>query len=114
MNLDELRVEIDKIDDQLIKLFQERMDVAVKIGEYKKNNNIPVLNSQREREKLNDVANKANPEMKSYLRYIKRLIFLPINLLFYYHQNPYFYIGLILHEAFQHQLILVLHFQSIP
>ncbi len=75
MNLDELRVEIDKIDDQLIKLFQERMDIAVKIGEYKKNNNIPVLNSQREREKLNDVADKANPEMKSYLRVLYSLLF---------------------------------------
>ena len=33
MNLDELRVEIDKIDNQLIDLFQKRMDVAAKIGQ---------------------------------------------------------------------------------
>ncbi|MBQ4155690.1 MAG: prephenate dehydratase [Clostridia bacterium] len=75
MNLDELRVEIDKIDDELINLFQKRMDVAVEIGKYKKNNNLPVLNSQREREKLNDVASKANPEMKSYLRVLYSLLF---------------------------------------
>ena len=75
MNLEELRVEIDKIDNELIELFQKRMEVAVKIGEYKKNNNIPVLNSQREREKLNDVASKANPEMKSYLRVLYSLLF---------------------------------------
>ncbi len=75
MDLDELRVEIDKIDDELIKLFQKRMDVAVKIGEYKKKNNIPVLNSQREREKLNDVASKAGPDMKSYLRVLYSLLF---------------------------------------
>ena len=75
MNLDELRVEIDKIDDELINLFQKRMDIAVKIGEYKKKNNLPVLNSQREREKLNDIASKADPKMKSYLRVLYSLLF---------------------------------------
>ena len=35
MNLDELRLEIDKIDDELIKLFEKRMEVSAKIGEYK-------------------------------------------------------------------------------
>lgn len=75
MNLDELRLEIDKIDDQLIKLFQERMEVAAKIGQFKKENGLPVLNSQREREKLNDVADKSKPEMKSYLRVLYSLLF---------------------------------------
>lgn len=75
MNLDELRLEIDKIDDQLIRLFQERMDIAAKIGQYKKDNNLPVLNSQREREKLNDITDKATPEMKSYLRVLYSLLF---------------------------------------
>ena len=52
MNLDELRLEIDKIDDQLIKLFQERMEVSAKIAEYKRENNLPVLDPKREREKI--------------------------------------------------------------
>ena len=42
MNLEELRLEIDKIDDQLIKLFEQRMDIAAKIGAYKKENGLPV------------------------------------------------------------------------
>ncbi|MEE1003462.1 MAG: prephenate dehydratase [Acutalibacteraceae bacterium] len=75
MNLDELRAEIDKIDDQLIKLFQDRMEVASKIGQYKKDNGLPVLNSQREREILNEVADKSKPEMKSYLRVLYSLLF---------------------------------------
>ena len=75
MNLDNLRNEINGIDNELIELFQKRMEVASKIGEYKKQHDLPVLNSQREREILNDVANKANPEMKSYLRVLYSLLF---------------------------------------
>ena len=75
MNLDELRAEIDRIDDQLINLFEERMEVASKIGQYKKENGLPVLNSQREREILNNIADKSKPEMKSYLRVLYSLLF---------------------------------------
>ena len=35
MNLDNLRNEINEIDNELIELFQKRMEVASKIGEYK-------------------------------------------------------------------------------
>ena len=47
MNLDELRMEIDKVDDQLIRLFAQRMDIAAQIAEYKKQHNLPVLNAAR-------------------------------------------------------------------
>ena len=75
MNLDELRLEIDKIDDELIKLFEKRMEVSAKIGEYKRENKLPILNSQREREKINDISDKASNDMKSYLRVLYSLIF---------------------------------------
>ena len=32
MNLDELRVEIDRVDDQLFKLIEQRMDIAAEIA----------------------------------------------------------------------------------
>ena len=63
MSLDILRNEIDKIDDQLVSLFTQRMDVAAKIADYKKEHNLPILVPAREREKLKDVAEKAGPEM---------------------------------------------------
>lgn len=75
MNLENYRAEIDKIDNELVELFQKRMEVASKIGQYKRENNLPVLNSQREREILNEVTNKAKPEMKSYLRVLYSLLF---------------------------------------
>lgn len=36
MDLKELRLEIDKIDDELVKLFCQRMEVAAQIADYKK------------------------------------------------------------------------------
>ena len=76
MNIDELRVEIDKIDDQMIKLFEKRMDVAVKIAEYKKKNGLKVLDAPRQRQKLADICEKTEEEdMKRYLRTLYSVIF---------------------------------------
>ena len=55
MDLNELRLEIDRIDDEIIRLFCARMEVAAKIGEYKKANGLPVFVPEREQEKLSDV-----------------------------------------------------------
>ncbi len=46
-NLDELRYRIDEIDSDLIRLLKRRMAVSEKIGKYKKNNNMTVLQPQR-------------------------------------------------------------------
>lgn len=57
-DLGEIRVEIDKIDSELIELFKKRMDCAKAVGLYKKENNIPVLNQNRENEILDSVEEK--------------------------------------------------------
>ena len=75
MDLQELRLQIDRIDDELVKLFAERMDVAAKIGDYKKQRNLPVFVPAREREKLQDVAKKAGPEMANYTRVLYSMLF---------------------------------------
>lgn len=54
-NLDKLREEIDKIDEKILKLYEERMAVCEKIGEYKKANGIPAYDEDREAEKLDKV-----------------------------------------------------------
>mgnify|MGYP003296835986 CR=1 FL=1 len=56
MDLTYYRNEIDKIDDQLVQLFAQRMEIAAKIADYKKENNLPILMPSRERAKLQDVA----------------------------------------------------------
>ena len=75
MDLQELRTEIDRIDDQLVKLFAERMDIAARIGDYKRARNLPVFVPAREREKLQDVAEKAGPEMSNYTRVLYSMLF---------------------------------------
>ncbi len=75
MTLDELRLEIDEVDDELIKLVEKRMDIASEIAKYKKEKNLPVLNSKREREKLNDIASKTKDDIKSYMRVLYSLMF---------------------------------------
>ena len=75
MDIKELRGEIDKIDDELVKLFGQRMEVAARIADYKKENNLPILVPAREREKLADVAQKAGPEMANYTRVLYSMLF---------------------------------------
>ena len=75
MDLTQLRNEIDKIDDELVKLFGQRMDVAAQIADYKKENNLPILVPAREREKLADVADKAGTEMANYTRVLYSMLF---------------------------------------
>ena len=47
LTLAELRDQIDKLDDRIINLLEERMMVSEKIGEYKKENNITILQTKR-------------------------------------------------------------------
>ncbi len=75
MDLKDYRQEIDEIDDRLVKLFGKRMEVAAKIADYKKENHLPILVPAREREKLQDVAAKAGPEMAGYTRVLYSMLF---------------------------------------
>ncbi len=45
--LEEIRHEIDKYDDKLVDILEHRMRLAEKIGEYKKKNNITILQTSR-------------------------------------------------------------------
>lgn len=75
MDLKELRAEIDKLDDELVRLFVRRMEICAQVAEYKKENNLPILMPAREQEKLADVAGKAGPEMADYTRHLYTLLF---------------------------------------
>ncbi|MBU3102098.1 MULTISPECIES: prephenate dehydratase [Clostridium] len=47
-NLDNLRNKIDEIDASLVSLFEKRMETVLKVAEYKKANDIAILNQGRE------------------------------------------------------------------
>ena len=63
MELKNLRNEIDKIDDELVKLFCQRMELSAQIADYKKQNRLPIYVPARDRAKMQDVAEKAGPDM---------------------------------------------------
>ena len=67
MNLSECRKEIDKIDKELVELFERRMNVAIKVAEYKIENNIPILNAAREAEVIEKNVNRLNNKEYSNL-----------------------------------------------
>ncbi len=54
-DMKKLRAQIDKIDAQILALYEERMDVVRAIGEYKIENDLPVYDAAREDEKLDKV-----------------------------------------------------------
>ena len=74
-DLQDLRKRIDSVDDQLVKLFQERMHISSEIAEFKKENGMRVMDQQREREKLNDLMGKSEEDFKSYTSVLYSLLF---------------------------------------
>ena len=46
--LEELRVEIDRIDQQMVQLFEERMQVVAEVMAVKKAAGLPILDASRE------------------------------------------------------------------
>ncbi|MEO1958480.1 MAG: prephenate dehydratase [Nautiliaceae bacterium] len=61
MNLSELRKEIDRIDNELIRLLNKRMEIVKKVGELKNNTNAPIYRPEREKEiidRLTEISKK--------------------------------------------------------
>ena len=75
MELKELRNKIDAVDDELVRLFVQRMELSAQVADYKKENKLPIFVPAREREILQDVAKKAGPEMDNYARVLYSMLF---------------------------------------
>ncbi|CAK1608520.1 chorismate mutase [Streptococcus oralis] len=58
MNLDIIRQEIDQIDDQIVKLLEERMLLVEGVVAYKKASGKPILDSKREEVIFEKVKNR--------------------------------------------------------
>ena len=75
MDLQKYREQIDKIDDELLQVFSERMNIARKIALYKKEHNLPALDAARESEKLVAIGEKASEEMRPFAQKLYKLLF---------------------------------------
>ena len=63
--LEKYRLEIESIDEQLIALICKRMEVSLKIGEYKKQNNVSIYNPKREEELKNKNLQKVEKQYQA-------------------------------------------------
>lgn len=49
MDLNYARIEINKIDREIVEYLEKRFNLSVEIGRYKKENNLPVYDGNREK-----------------------------------------------------------------
>ncbi len=75
MDLQDYRLVLDGIDRELLALFSQRMEIAAKIGEYKKENNLPVFDPARERQILLNIRERSPEGMGDYAVALYSLIF---------------------------------------
>lgn len=75
MDLEKARETIDRIDNELVKLFSERMEAVTEVAKYKKENNLPIFNGKREREVLDKVAKEVQPELALYAKVLYNTLF---------------------------------------
>lgn len=75
MELQDLRSKIDGIDDQLVELFKQRMDTCAEIADFKNKNGLNVLDSGRENQKLNKIADMLPESLEEYGISLYSLIF---------------------------------------
>ncbi len=75
MDLLDYRNELDGLDGELLRLFCRRMEIAAKIGAYKKEHGLPVLDPARERQILLKIAEQSPEGMSDYAVSLYSLIF---------------------------------------
>ena len=65
MEINELRLKIDSLDKEIVKLLTERMGVSAEVAAYKTANGLPVLDKNREAALLEKIASLSG-EMSDY------------------------------------------------
>ena len=76
MTIDDYRREINRLDQDLLRIFNERAALALKIGEIKKELGIPVYDPEREKKIFESMA-RENPgplETEAIIRLFERVI----------------------------------------
>ena len=74
MSLEQMREEINQIDQKLVDLFRRRMELSKSIGAYKQERQLPVQDPARERELLGRVAEQAGAEQSEYAQSVYQTI----------------------------------------
>lgn len=64
--LEDMRLEMDNIDSEIMASFAKRMELSAQIAEYKKEHNMPVLDEEREKSKLDAIAKNVPEDMAAF------------------------------------------------
>ena len=75
MDINESREKINQIDDQLIRLFEQRMEAALEIARYKQQNHLPVYDPARERQVLLRQTAAVPPQLSASARVLYSTLF---------------------------------------
>ena len=67
MNLDEIRVIIDSLDQEITALLVKRMEVTRDVAAYKKANDLPVYHPEREKAVIAKVSQLAGEDYAPYI-----------------------------------------------
>ena len=76
MTIDDFRSEIDRLDGELLRIFNQRAQLALKIGELKKTTGLPIFDPSREK-KIFQRMKKENPgplDDQAIVRLFERVI----------------------------------------
>ena len=73
--LEEIRNRIDKIDDELVRLFTERLLLVEEVANIKKKANLPILNTTREGEIISRLTKDQTDAVAGYIKTLFATIF---------------------------------------
>ena len=75
MDINAARKEIDEIDSGIVSLFERRMAASLEIADYKRQNNLPVLSREREREIIAKVTAMSGERLENYVKVLFSILF---------------------------------------
>ena len=61
-SLEELRTQLSDVDDQIVKLYEERMQICEDLGKCKIQNGFKTFDRQKEKNKIAEVTGKVSSE----------------------------------------------------
>lgn len=73
-DLNEARLILNDIDDKMKALFIKRMNIVKEIAEYKKNNNLPIFDPNREKEMIERLSKDTGDFKDNYIEFLNCIL----------------------------------------
>ena len=74
MDLKDIREKIDIVDNQIKELYLKRLELVKKVAQYKKENNLPILSSDREKQLTDNLCKGLNEENRKDIKLLYEVI----------------------------------------